>query len=133
MNPIQDSIAKLSIALDTARAFAAEYDPKIPEGFPGIIGYSIGGKIRFYCAAPYSYGDKEEEARNRETLLAGAGELFGKTGWTRELNCDNTKYHWQREILGVLVHLEDAEVIPPPPAGKVPASAFPVLLKDASA
>lgn len=125
---MQDTINTIKARIGIAQAFADKYGPKIPEGFPGDLSFwncTFGGNPSYSMRIPKHF----ENGANRETLLATAGEIFGKDGWTRELNDDREAFDWKKTLDGIDLKISRAELIDDP-RDKTPVrpNEFPLLL-----
>lgn len=119
-----EKAAKFTAAAATLAAFLERYGDQLPDG----IGYvSISHEAIPECNL--GTGNTPDD-RNRS--LALVGDVFGRDGWEGEMRYNRDGYNWTRTILGVLVTIQNAEMMPPPvPKMPVPPHKFPLQLADA--
>lgn len=132
MQHIELTLSRVAEGIAIAKAFLDKFSQDAPAGFPATLAFDYKGKPHVSLCMP-STDDKwsEETEDNRQKLLAAAGDLFGRQGWTRDLNYDKTGYDWLQTIDGVAVKIANAERREDPRTGTpVPPTLFPVLLMD---
>lgn len=124
MNHLQKQAAKLAESDEARRIFAAEFGDKLPEGLASFA--TITDVAMCFIHTGHSPDD-------RQRALALIGDVFGRTGWTQELNYDRKTYNWKRVISGVLVQITNAESAPVETTKEVPPNKFPLQLVEATA
>ncbi len=74
---------------------------------------------------------RHERAEKRDAALAKVGEILGRNGWTKKPSDRDFGFRYKRQIEGVTVLIEGAEMVMVPDGEiPVPPSAFPILLED---
>lgn len=112
---MKSNIAELNKTIALSAAFAEKFG----EALSGSEAYLYVG----FADAPTLMFQKSDAAL--------AGQVFGKTGWTRNVSREG-RINWQRMIEGVVVEIRDAEDLDLN-GSPVPPSAFPIQLEDAAA
>lgn len=122
MNKIQQQTNELAAKLAELVSLVDTYGSKIPDGIASVSVASNNSLINFSTG----YSDD-----NRAEVLALCGDVFGRTGWIKELSYNRDYYHWTKTVNGVRLFIHDAEVIPTPEDKvSVPPNAFPLMLKN---
>ncbi len=103
--------------LEVLEPFADKY-PDLP-GQPYVFNCSMNIDLRHM------------RATERDAALAKIGEMLGRSGWTKKANGFDASFRYKREIDGVKVLIEGAEMLSVLEGEiPVPQSAFPIMLED---
>lgn len=103
MNHLQTQAVKIAASNALLAAFADKFGDKLPEGLAGFS--KVSDEPRLFISTGWNDAD-------RQRSLALVGEVFGREGWTQELSYDRKTYNWKREVDGVQVHINSAEIVP---------------------
>ena len=105
---MKEQIAEFRKHLETLEAFSAKYADRFPydvQPWPAID-CSDQPSIVIWAGKPFV---PNEDGRQR--VIALAGEVFGRDGWTRKLNGGKTHFSWVQIIDGVKVTVDEAEPV----------------------
>lgn len=117
-----------NIAKNLAKLQSVIGDVVLPEGLPSWVVV-----ISTDASAP-SISLNVEQAPNehgKQQLLALFGDLFGRSGWMRDLNYGNTYFNWKTNFEGIDITINNAERLPTPLATPVSPRDFPITLHNA--
>lgn len=115
--------------VETAQAFLDKVGPNMPDAFPGFFAF-YDKPAKFFVSLREGF----DVSPMRDRLLAVAGEVFGRDGWTRHMGSDRQGYDWRKNVEGVSVIIINAQSLESPLEGSpVLPAAFPLLLEAPSA
>lgn len=123
MSKFQKAIHETRNALAVAEIFALKYEAKLPEELGEIYIASFG--------VHYDIRLSTRDDHNRNKALAHLGEVFGRSGWESTLAYGARYFDWQKELDGVKINIQGAQMMNQPDRFPVDPKQFPLQIEDA--
>lgn len=114
----KEKISRVQKNIDLAKQFLQKYDELLPEDF-GNISVEHEMHITFHCSNDL-----------REQQLELLGRVFGRNGWTAELEYYGKFFNWSKELDGVKLIIYCAQNSTTPEKFPVDPKQFPIQLED---